>query len=200
MNESDSRAIAVLDSTSQMTHKIVGAFSILSLLFTIEPLVAVILLLSSVVTMLCNIQGNKVNFRHRKEANSLWRKKDYINRVYHLADYSKELRIGKADDLLLKEYDQKEDFKVLLCHYPHYYESILKNSQFDLILSGHAHGGQWRFLGRGVYAPHQGIFPKYTSGLHDGRHIISRGCVNNARPIPRLFNPCEILEVTIVSE
>ena len=111
-----------------------------------------------------------------------------------------ELHVTSPDLNFLKEYDQKEDFKVLLCHYPHYYESILKNSQFDLILSGHAHGGQWRFLGRGVYAPHQGIFPKYTSGLHDGRHIISRGCVNNARPIPRLFNPCEILEVTVVSE
>ncbi len=109
MNESDTRAIAVLDSTSQMTHKIVGAFSILSLLFTIEPLVALILILSSVVTMICNIQGNKVNFRHRKEANSLWRKKDYINRVYHLADYSKELRIGKADNLLMKEYDENNE-------------------------------------------------------------------------------------------
>ena len=100
----------------------------------------------------------------------------------------------------LKEFDEKEGLKILLCHYPHYYESILKDSHFDLILSGHAHGGQWRFLGRGVYAPHQGIFPKYTSGIHDGRHIISRGCVNNARPIPRFFNPCEVLEVRIVSE
>lgn len=105
MNESDTRAMAVLDTTSQMTHKIVGTVSILSLLFTIEPLVAVILIISSAITMVCNMMGNKVNFRHQKEANPLWRKKSYINRVYHLADYSKELRIGKADDLLMSEYD-----------------------------------------------------------------------------------------------
>jgi len=106
MNESDTRAMAVLDSSSQFTHKVVGAVSILSLLFTIEPAVAVILLLSSAITLFCNIQGNKVNFRHQKEVNPLWRKKDYINRVYHLADYSKELRVGKADDLLMSEYDE----------------------------------------------------------------------------------------------
>jgi predicted MPP superfamily phosphohydrolase len=111
-----------------------------------------------------------------------------------------KLNVTSPDLVFLKEYDKKEDFKILLCHYPHYYEAILKDSHFDLILSGHAHGGQWRFFGRGVYAPHQGLFPKYTSGKHDGRHIISRGCVNNARPIPRFFNPCEILEVRIVSE
>lgn len=106
MNESDTRAHAVVSSLATFLHRLVSTVSIFSLLFTIEPIVAVILLLSSVVTMLCNMAGNKVNFSHQKEVNPLWRKKDYINRVYHLADYSKELRIGKADDLLMHEYDE----------------------------------------------------------------------------------------------
>lgn len=97
----------------------------------------------------------------------------------------------------LNEYNKENAFKILLCHYPHYYEKYLKNTSFDLILSGHAHGGQWRIFGRGVYAPHQGLFPKYTSGIYDGRFIISRGAVNNISPIPRIFNPCEILQITI---
>ncbi len=97
----------------------------------------------------------------------------------------------------IKSYDEKPQFKVLLCHYPHYYESYLKNSDFDLILSGHAHGGQWRIFGQGIYSPHQGLFPKYTSGMYDGRFIISRGAVNNSRPIPRFFNPTEILHISI---
>ena len=90
-------------------------------------------------------------------------------------------------------------FKILLCHYPHYYPEYLKDTSFDLILSGHAHGGQWRIFGRGVFAPHQGLFPKLTSGIHDGRFIISRGAVNNTKPIPRFFNPCEILKIKIKS-
>ena len=97
----------------------------------------------------------------------------------------------------LDNFDAISDFKILLCHYPHYYEQYLRNKTFDLILSGHAHGGQWRIFGRGVYAPHQGLFPKYTSGMYDGRFIISRGAANNVAPIPRFFNPCEVLEITL---
>lgn len=101
---------------------------------------------------------------------------------------------------LISKFEELDGFKILLCHYPHYYEKYLKDRDIDLVLSGHAHGGQWRIFGRGVYAPHQGLFPKYTSGMHDGKHIISRGSVNNVSPIPRFFNPCEILEITIKSK
>ncbi len=97
----------------------------------------------------------------------------------------------------LKKYNSEKGFKILLCHYPHYYEKYLKDTSFDLIVSGHAHGGHWRIFGRGVYAPHQGLFPKYTSGIHYSRFIISRGAVNASKPIPRFFNPTEILRIEI---
>ena len=107
----------------------------------------------------------------------------------------------KDPDLnFLNDFEEKYGFKILLCHYPHYFERYLKNRDIDLVLSGHAHGGQWRIFGRGVYAPHQGLFPKYTSGIHHGRHIISRGAVNNVRLIPRFFNPCEVLDIRISSK
>ena len=61
----------------------------------------------------------------------------------------------------------------------------------DLIVCGHAHGGQWRLFGRGIYAPGQGLFPRYTSGLHGGVCVISRGLSGCTR-IPRIFNPPEI--------
>ncbi len=101
---------------------------------------------------------------------------------------------------ILSQLASFDGFKILLCHYPHYYEKYLKDTDIDLILSGHAHGGQWRIFGRGVYAPHQGLFPKHTSGIEDGRHIISRGAVNNAKPIPRFFNSPEVLEIHIISK
>ncbi len=97
----------------------------------------------------------------------------------------------------LNSFDFETKFKILLCHYPHYYEKYLNDTMIDLILSGHAHGGQWRIFGRGVYAPHQGLFPKYTSGIYDNRLIISRGAVNNSKPIPRFFNSPEILKINI---
>ncbi len=86
--------------------------------------------------------------------------------------------------------------KVLLCHHPEYYKKYLADRDIDLIVSGHAHGGQWRFFGRGVFAPGQGLFPKYTSGVHDGRLVISRG-LKEGRRIPRIFNPTEVIKIVI---
>lgn len=70
----------------------------------------------------------------------------------------------------------------------------------DLVLSGHAHGGQWSFMGRGIIAPGQGWFPKYTSGVHQGQYgsmIISRGLSNPYKSVPRIGNPCEVVYVVL---
>ncbi len=86
-------------------------------------------------------------------------------------------------------------FKLLLCHHPEYFTKYILGKGINLTVSGHAHGGQWEFFSRGVYAPGQGLFPKFTSGMHsfgDEHLAISRGMTNTV-PIPRFFNPCEIL-------
>jgi predicted MPP superfamily phosphohydrolase len=86
--------------------------------------------------------------------------------------------------------------KILLCHHPEYYERYLKDKSIDLAVSGHAHGGQWRFFGKGVFAPGQGIFPRYTSGVYDGKLVVSRG-LKPARIIPRFFNAPEVVIIDI---
>ena len=98
-----------------------------------------------------------------------------------------------------KSFSDKDRCKILMCHHPEYYKKYLSGLDLDLVLSGHAHGGQWRIFGRGIYAPNQGLFPKYTSGIHGGKHIISRGVSNSVAPIPRIFNPCEIVYIHIKS-
>lgn len=107
---------------------------------------------------------------------------------------------SEPDLEFISNFCKLDGFKLLLCHYPQYYEKYIRSTNIDLTLSGHAHGGQWRIFGRGIYAPHQGLFPKYTSGIHDGRLIISRGAVNNSKPIPRFFNPTETLDIQISSK
>ena len=109
MNESDNRAIHVIEDTEILINRIVASSSLFGLLLTVDPIIALMLFVSSGITVICNLIGNKVSFRHNKESNPLWRKKNYINRVYHLSDYSKELRISRADELLMKEYDQNNE-------------------------------------------------------------------------------------------
>ncbi len=86
--------------------------------------------------------------------------------------------------------------KILLCHHPEYYPAYLKGRNIDVIVSGHAHGGQWRFFGRGVFAPGQGLFPKYTSGVYDGKLVVSRG-LKPSGMIPRIFNPPEVVIIDV---
>ena len=100
------------------------------------------------------------------------------------------------DTDFLTSFSQLDGYKLLLCHHPEYYPKYIKDLPIDLILSGHAHGGQWRLFGRGAYAPGQGILPKYTSGIYDGRLIVSRG-IGNVYPVPKINNPPEVLKIKI---
>ncbi len=106
MDQSDQRAVQVVTDTSGLINRIVASTSLFGLIFTVDPIVSIILFVSSGLSILFRLLGNRIGFNHNKEANPLWRKRNYINRVYHLSDYAKELRISKADELLMKEYDQ----------------------------------------------------------------------------------------------
>lgn len=87
--------------------------------------------------------------------------------------------------------------RILLCHHPEYYPNYIQSTDIELTVAGHAHGGQWEFFGRGIFAPGQGLFPKYTAGMYDGgRLIVSRGVTNTVK-IPRFFNPTEILMIKL---
>ena len=103
------------------------------------------------------------------------------------------------DLTFIDRFEKTTGFRLLICHHPEYYPKYLKDRDFDLIVSGHAHGGQWRFFGKAIFAPGQGIFPKWTEGIHDGRFVISRGLANHT-PFPRFFNGREMIYITIRSE
>jgi len=86
--------------------------------------------------------------------------------------------------------------RLLLAHRPEKWEQY-KDAGFDIAFSGHAHGGQVRIpkLLNGLYAPHQGLFPKRAGGIYcdDGFiHIVSRG-LSRSWDLPRIFNPPEIV-------
>lgn len=125
--------------------------------------------------------------------------KDYIarkNKTFKYRDFSS----------YFKEFEKENNFKIVLSHFPENFKGIpeMNYSQydFDLQLSGHAHGGQWimPFIGP-LFSPGQGIFPKYARGTFGSRPklIISRGLGNSEFPL-RLFNHPEIVVINIIKE
>ena len=88
--------------------------------------------------------------------------------------------------------EREKGVKILMCHKPEQYWKRMRARDFDLVVAGHAHGGQIRILGQGLYAPGQGILPRLTRGAADDKLIVSAGAGNPARA-PRWGNPCEVL-------
>ena len=90
-------------------------------------------------------------------------------------------------------------YSILLSHRPELFDTYAEK-ELDLILVGHAHGGQIRipFIG-GIVAPNQGFFPKYTSGIFEENKttmVVSRGIGNSILPF-RINNRPELVIVTL---
>ena len=95
-----------------------------------------------------------------------------------------------------------QDVSILMAHRPEAIQDYLQYP-FDLILSGHAHGGQWRIPGllNGLYAPNQGLLPQYAGGRYDFENaalIVSRGLARESTSIPRIFNRPELVIVDLL--
>lgn len=105
---------------------------------------------------------------------------------------------------LLNRLEKMNGVKILLSHYPENYEAnediYYSKYKFDIMFAGHAHGGQFilPFIG-GLFAPGQGILPKYYSGMYgkENKLVVSRGLGNSGFPL-RLFNRPNIVVVDIL--
>lgn len=126
--------------------------------------------------------------------------------------------IGIEDDLKTKENAKKkvhsahkkamlervmhgilpDEFTILIAHHPEFF-NLYASYPIDLVVCGHAHGGQVRIpFFRGVFAPNQGLFPRYTSGVHEKNKtqmVISRG-LGGFKPL-RILNQPEIVVLTL---
>ena len=125
--------------------------------------------------------------------------------IIGLSDPSLEARYiyteeGEILDLYLNKLSKKDDnYKILLSHRPEYFD-LYCEAGIDIVLSGHAHGGQIRlpFAG-GIIAPHQGFFPKYDGGLYEKDEtnmIVSRGIGNSLFPV-RFNNRPEVVLIQL---
>lgn len=96
---------------------------------------------------------------------------------------------------------QTDHYRLLLSHKPQWV-NLYNLIHCDLIVSGHAHGGQWRipFTKIGAAAPKQGLLPKYIDGVHELNEkqlVISRGLTKDYHGIPRLYNDPEIVVLNL---
>ena len=99
-------------------------------------------------------------------------------------------------------YTENDGFTILLSHRPELFDTYADHD-IDLILSGHAHGGQFRlpFIG-GLVAPNQGLFPEYDAGIYtegNTNMLVSRGIGNSILPF-RINNRPEVILIELQAE
>lgn len=110
---------------------------------------------------------------------------------WRMKDYAAHVERKLAADA------SKRDYRIVLSHKPLTREQF-KSLDADIVIAGHAHGGQWRLppINNGVFAPNQGLFPKYAGGVYEenGKYeVVSRGLARGLKLVPRLNNPPELV-------
>ena len=120
--------------------------------------------------------------------------------------YQTDYLFGDAKTVMntkLEELHTEQDrFTILLSHRPELFDTYADHS-IDLVLSGHAHGGQFRlpFIG-GLVAPNQGLFPEYDAGIYtegNTNMFVSRGVGNSILPF-RINNRPEVILIELQAE
>lgn len=137
----------------------------------------------------CSININGLNLRVAGTADLLIKK--FVNPEYSQENAS-FAAFGSIDD---------SEYNILLTHRPSGIY-LYKKFPFDLVLSGHLHGGQVRipYLINGLFSRSDGFFPKYAGGIYKhGKliHIISRGVSVNPPFVPRVFNNTELVIIDV---
>lgn len=142
------------------------------------------------------------------------------NKTFTLKKGTDEIKlIGISDPKFMDEYDDyiatgiidayienqklnNEYFNIMLSHRPEAFETYV-NRDVDLVLTGHAHGGQFRlpFVGPFI-APGQGFFPEYTEGVYEKDNtsmVVSRGLGDSIIPI-RVNNNYNLVTIELKVE
>lgn len=106
MDESKKRAITVMQDASQMLTYLIQISTLITLMMQVSVAVGLILFGGCVINAALWMLGDKMYFKKNERTKPYDRKKSYINRVYHLSDYAKELRIGNAGEKLQADYSE----------------------------------------------------------------------------------------------
>lgn len=144
------------------------------------------------------LDNDKIELEESGESITLLGVKDPSFQSDYLFGDSETIIADTLENLMQEE----DKYSILLSHRPELFHIYVDNN-IDIVLSGHAHGGQFRipFIG-GIVAPNQGLFPKYDAGLFGEKEtymIVSRGIGNSIIPF-RFNNPPEVIIIELQHE
>ena len=144
------------------------------------------------------LEDGRIELEQSGETITLLGVKDPSFQTDYLFGDSETVMQSKLQEIV----NEEGSYTILLSHRPELFE-VYTESKVDLVLSGHAHGGQFRlpFVG-GLVSPNQGLFPKYDAGLYTEENtnmIVSKGIGNSILPF-RFNNRPEVILIDLYSK
>lgn len=106
MDNAGGEATGLLDDFAALIRTLITSGTLFGLLITIDPIIAAVIMVSSVISVISFHIGNRLSFEQEKEMNPLWRTRRYINRIFYLPDYAKEVRSGKISEVLIDKMNE----------------------------------------------------------------------------------------------
>lgn len=106
MRDCDERFANFVSDLGQLGARLISAVGLVAIMLSIDPVLAAVSAAVSLSRVLVWRGYMKIGLKHEVESNKLWRKTDYIDRVFRLEEYAKEVRFGKISDVLFEEFDR----------------------------------------------------------------------------------------------
>lgn len=104
LSNADNRAFDVFNSFISILTSFLTISGILSIIFTVDPICVVFVVASVFASLVINIKRSKITYEQDIESKPIERRRGYVQRVFYLVEYAKEIRTSKVKNLLLKKY------------------------------------------------------------------------------------------------
>lgn len=109
MDRAYSQAAGALEDTGKLINRLVASFTLTGVLFSVDAATAVIILGLAGLRVYLTSRSNRMYLQYSESINPLERKTQYINRVFRLQDYAKEMRVTRVSENLLHELDDNTE-------------------------------------------------------------------------------------------
>ena len=104
LSNADNRVFDVFNSFISILTSFLTISGILSIIFTVDPICVVFVVASVFASLVINIKRSKITYEQDIESKPIERRRGYVQRVFYLVEYAKEIRTSKVKNLLLKKY------------------------------------------------------------------------------------------------
>lgn len=104
LSNADNRAFEVFDSFISILTSFLTISGILSIIFTVDPICVVFVIFSVLASLVINVKRSKITYEQDIESKPIERRRGYVQRVFYLVEYAKEIRTSQVKNLLIKKY------------------------------------------------------------------------------------------------